>query len=454
LRKLLIPLLFLLPASLVLSSCGGSTSSQAKTSGLAYRAFISNSVGSGSGPAGIYIIDATRDVRALNVAPINAGGTPGMMVVTPNRAETLVYSGNNLSSSDNQFTVINNTSEAASGHFTLPGYTESFVVSPDSSTAYIAVPNAPVVGQSPGAIEILAVNSGAIGGEIDIPSVHFLSMSNVGEHFLAFSSNSDSVAIVTPSNLGTAFPLVSYVAGFDRPVQAFFSTDDTSAYVVNCGAECGGVQASVQQIDLTTNTAGPAIPVPAATVALLNGSTMYLAGTPYSGGNPSQPCTGQVTAATSCGLVTIFDLTTLSIVNSAPIIITDGYHNRIAMGASGQLFVGGRTCTEVIPVQPPPANAEIRGCLSIYNTLPTTTVGTNPPGGVLIPAETGEVTGLQSIANRQVVYVVQGATVQGGTLYIYDDTLDALEYNPNDPNNPGQIFGLVGNFYDVKTIDF
>ncbi len=72
----------------------------------------------------------------------------------------------------------------------------------------------------------------------------------------------------------------------------------------------------------------------------------------------------------------------------------------------------------------------------------------------MIPPETGDVTGLQPIANRQVVYVVQGAHVQGGTLYIYDDTIDALEYNPNDPNNRGQIFGLVGNFYDVKTIDF
>jgi hypothetical protein len=44
--------------------------------------------------------------------------------------------------------------------------------------------------------------------------------------------------------------------------------------------------------------------------------------------------------------------------------------------------------------------------------------------------------------------------VQGGLLNIYDTTIDALEYNPNDPNNPGEIFGLVGYFYDVKTVDF
>jgi hypothetical protein len=48
-----------------------------------------------------------------------------------------------------------------------------------------------------------------------------------------------------------------------------------------------------------------------------------------------------------------------------------------------------------------------------------------------------------------VVYVAQG-----GSLRIYDTTIDALEYNPNDSKNPGQISSLVGYFIDVKTIDF
>lgn len=472
LRKLLIPFC-LLPASLILLSCGGSTSgSSTKTSGLAYRAFLSNSVSSGSSGSGLYIVDATRDVRALGVPPIAAGSAPGMMVVTPNRANTLVYSGTNLVSPDNQFSIINNAAEANAAHLTLPGYTESFVVSPDSSMAYIAVPNAPVVNQSQGAIEIVAISAASLRGEIDIPSVHYLSIDNGGDRLLAFSSvlaqlgspclnqTPSFLFVVVPSNIGSVPCPVIPVPGFDQPVQAFFSPDDTTAYVVNCGAECGGKQASVQPFDLTTCSAttytcgapGVAVPVPAASVALLDGSTMYLAGTPYSGGSPSQPCTGQTTAATTCGLLTVLDLGTMS-TNASPIVITDGHHNRIAMGANGQLFVGARTCTEIIPAQPPPTGAEVRGCLSIYNTL-STMVGTNPPGGVLIPPETGDVTGIQPIANRQVVYVVQGASVQGGTLYIYDDTIDTLEYNPNDPNNRGQIFGLVGNFYDVKTIDF
>ncbi len=40
------------------------------------------------------------------------------------------------------------------------------------------------------------------------------------------------------------------------------------------------------------------------------------------------------------------------------------------------------------------------------------------------------------------------------SLSIYDATIDALENNPNDPNNPGQISNLIGQFVDVKTVDF
>jgi hypothetical protein len=135
-------------------------------------------------------------------------------------------------------------------------------------------------------------------------------------------------------------------------------------------------------------------------------------------------------------------------VTNSGIIITDGYHNKISLGPNGQLFIGASTCTEIVPPIPPPAGAETRGCLSIYNTL-TTTVGGTPPGAVAIPAENGDVTGIQPIGTRQVVYVVQG-----GSLYIYDATTDALLYNPSNPFNPGQINGLLGYFIDVKTVDF
>jgi len=493
LKRALILLLFLLPASLMWLSCGGSSSTFGTgTSGVAYRAFITNNVSAGTLSSGVYIVDAANDVRAA-ASPISAGNTPGMMVVTPNRTQTLVFSGDGTPSSDNQFTIINNAKESNAAHLALLGMTESFVVSPDSSTAYVAVPTAYVTGQpDSGVIEVISLSSGTMTAEIYCPQANtanlvcawpagvaagfnapytHLSMGNTGNRILAFSEPSDSdstadvVAVITPSSINTSNPVVTFVTGFDHPVWAYFNAGDTMAYVLNCGAECGGTQASIQTLDLTTNTAGPStvvctpggnppcvgtLDLPAGSVALVNGSTVYVAGTPV----PASPCTGQTTAATSCGLLTIVDLSTMSVTNTAPIIITDGYHDRIALGANGQLFIGSNTCTEIVPPIPPPPGAEVRGCLSIYNTL-TTAVGSAPAGGVVIPPANGDVTGLQPIAKRgdkmaqKVVYVVQG-----GSLRIYDATIDALEYNPNNSKNPGQISSLVGNFIDVKTVDF
>ncbi len=102
--------------------------------------------------------------------------------------------------------------------------------------------------------------------------------------------------MITPSQIGIG-NAVTYIGGpgiFDRPVAAFFSSDDSTAFVVNCGAECGGTQASVQQYNLVTTLLCASVPscVPgsnpanlapqsaAGSVALVNGSTMYLAGTP------------------------------------------------------------------------------------------------------------------------------------------------------------------------------
>jgi hypothetical protein len=406
---------------------------------LTYRAFLSNTVSSGSLSAGVYVIDASKDVNPGR-PPISAGNSPNMMVLTPNHALTVVFSGNGTQFADNLLTVISNAAESAVAHVTLPGHTDSIVISPDSSSAYIALPTAPVVGQAPGIVEAVALSTG-VSGQAEVPGVHYLAIDNLGDRLLGFSDNSDQVAVITPSQIGVG-PAVSYVGGFDRPVAAFFSSDNTTAYVLNCGAECGGTQASVQQFDLTTNALGAKVPVCspgpnsqcAGSEALVNGSTMYVAGTPpFVNGVPAQPCTGETTASTSCGLLNVIDLNSMSVTNTAPIIITDGYHDRVALGANGQLFIGARTCTEIVPTVPPPTGAETRGCLSIFNTQ---------TGAVVIPPENGDVTGIQPISKRPVVYVIQN-----GSLGIYDTTTAALQTNI-------QIINLVGQFYDVKTVDF
>ena len=449
-KKALFLLALILPAFLL--SCGSSSSSSAPQ--IASRAFVSQDVTAGAVSAGLLVIDADKDVRVAQAA-IPAGATPGMMVVTPNRVETLVFSpaGNNLA-------LITNSTEAPLTNITLPGFTESFVVSPDSQSAYVAVPNAPLTEQSPGIIEVVNPISGNVRAQVFCPpgnprlpvcvyspslpqgsnlQYHYLAIGNSGNRVLAFSDNSNSVAVITPANIGTSSPAITFVDGFDRPVAGFFNSNDSTAYILNCGARCGGAQASVQILDLTAAVpvSGASVAVPAATTAVVSGATMYVAGTPV----PASPCTGQSTAATTCGLLTLVDLTSMTVVNPSPIVITDGYHNRIAFGANGQLFIGAHSCTEIIPSVPPQHGEEIRGCLSIYNSL-TTAVGTVPAGGVVIPAANGDVTGIQPIARRGVVYLVQG-----GELQIYDASKDALL--PKEKQ-----IDISGEAVDVKTIDF
>lgn len=431
-RKSRILVSILLPVSLLFVSCSSSNNNNAGGggSGLKFRAFISQDVSAGSVGAGVQIIDAEKDRRGF-VAPISAGATPGPMVVTPNRAQTLVFS-----PSDNRLTLISNTGESVSGNVTLPGFTESIVVSPDSRTAYIAVPTAMVVGQPPGTIEVLNLNSG-ITGQIDLPGVRHLALGNSGNRLLAFSDNSDSVAIVS---FGTGNPTVTLLGGFDRPVNAFFSADDNTAYILNCGAECGGTQAGVQVLDLTLNALGTltaactpgASPICSGNTALVSGTTMYLAGMPFApDGTPfTQPCTGQTTAAASCGLLTVIDLNSMAITKSG-IVITDGLHNHMALGADGQLFIGARDCTEIFAVN---TGDEVRGCLSVYDTKDTVT------DTVKIPPANGDVTGIEPISTRHVVYLVQD-----GELQIYDTTTVALQDTQID---------ISGEVVDVKTVDF
>ena len=98
------------------------------------------------------------------------------------------------------------------------------------------------------------------------------------------------------------------------------------------------------------------------------------------------------------------------------------------MGANGQLFIGAHTCANIKI-----AGGEQRGCLSIANTA---------TGAIIAPPDNGDVTAIEPIPNRNVVYVCEG-----GALRIYDTTTDALQTNPEQPN-------VVGQAIDVKIVDF
>ena len=276
------------------------------------------------------------------------------------------------------------------------------------------------------------LTAGGIAATISVPGAQTVVSNSTGSQLLAFSNDSDAVTVVTPASLSTSTPATVSVPGFDRPVYGIFSSDGTEAYILNCGAQCMGTQASVQILNLTTSppTAGAAVPVDAATIGLISGSTLYVAGTPPT----NNPCTGESTAATTCGRLDIVDLNSMTVTNKY--VITDGYHDRIDMGYGGQLFIGSHTCTNVGNVNN--VTGEVRGCLSILNT-------TN--GHIVIPPDNGDVTGLQNFSSRQVEYVAEG-----GNLRVYYTVTDALLTNYYYITT-GTIV-LPGYITDVKSVDF
>lgn len=441
LKRCLLVLAVLVLTSVALISCGGSSKSSSssststpKPSGLKFRAVVSQDVQTAAAAPGLILIDALHDLRAA-VATIGTNFQPATMFLAADRKITVA-----VSIDQNKLEVLNNATEAISaiGITQLPGNTESVVISADDATAYAAVPNAPVpAGGSVGAIAIVNLTAAATPSILPVPGVHYLAESGDGSKILAFSDNSDAVTIVSPFNIVAgqknatcAANVCTTVAGFDRPVMGFFSSDNTQAWILNCGPECGGVQASVQSLDLVNNVAGPPTPIPGgATVGLIQNQTLYVAGTPAAG---SDTCTGgPTTAATTCGRLTIVNLSSLP--QATPIqpteVIPDGYHTHIDISGDGQLFIGSRNCTNIVPATP---GAEQRGCLAILNTN---------NGNLVIPPDNGDVTGMQPITNRTVFYLVEG-----GELRIYDTTTDKIFLL--------QSIDIFGNAVDVKLIDF
>jgi hypothetical protein len=420
--------------------CGGAPSTAASSSSrLTTRVVASQSVSSPTAFGGLLIIDGEIDTLVRG-GEISAGNSPGLMAISPDRATLLAF---NTAVNNWAVEIIATGKASQSGSIPLPGPTTSMVAL-DTGFGYAAVPSAPfAAGPSPGAVEVMNLPAGSLAATVSIPNAQTVASSPDGSQLLVFSADSDVVTIMAPLLVNSGNPVTTTVSGFDRPVNAVFNADGSTAYVLNCGAQCGGTQASVQILNLSTTppTLGALIPVNGATIGFLAGSTLYVAGT----GTPTGPlCTSipsaAPTAATYCGTLDLVNLTTLEdpyYNNPATeIAITDGYHDRIDMSVNGQLFIGSHGCTNIGNVYNP--QGEVRGCLSIFNT-------TNP--AVVIPPDNGDVTGLQSFTSREVEYVAEG-----GNLRVYDTLIDSL-IPPNNYIETGTII-ITGYIIDVKAIDF
>jgi len=446
LKRILASIFVLIVVSMTIISCGSSSSSTTTThkpSGIKFRAFISNPLNA-SGANGtltispvLNIVDVQKDQLSLKFFVPLAGSSiqPSLMALAPNGKYTAVYSpnGNTVAIVDNatEDIAIPSGSTIPLASIALPGFTESMFVSNFATAAYAAVPTAPIAGQPPGAVVVMNLQTGSRSAIIPVPSAHFIVPSPDGNHILVFSDNSDTVTVIATALVGTQIDPRTYISGFDRPVWGIF-TGNSSAYVLNCGAQCGGTAAGVAMLDLGSSTAVSTTPVSAATFGMVSGSTLYVAGTPPANPPGTNTCIGTPTAATSCGRLTAIDTGTMAVTGSA--IITDGLHSRMQMSQNGQLYIGSQSCTNInVP------GGEVRGCLSIFNTS---------TGSVVVPPNNGNVTGLQQIPSRNIVYVIQNAE-----LGIYDTLTNKLQVLPaNGLNNYGQI-DIVGQPFDVKFVD-
>jgi len=385
--------LFLALAALVLPflACGGSGNSSTTTSKLKNRAFITNTY-SGN----LQIVDTQNDKTALTAQTLSSTGQiiPGQPITIPVGSSVTLET----ESSDHAVTAvydpasailsfITNSSEVSASSVALTSATGLILFSNDTNSVYAPEPNLPVAGGRAGGVEVLSRTNSNISATYDIPRARYIALSPNGQYLLVFADNSDSLFLL---NLTASTVTPVEVPGFARPINAVFSSDSSTAYVLNCGPECGSSgPASVAQFNIASQTIMTTVPVGGASVGLLNGQTLYVAGSPVPPGTTS-----------TYDAVNVSNMTRIT-ANS--VAIGDGFHTTMALATNNKLYIGANTCSNTVT-----------GCLSVVD------VSTNTADAALPPR--GAVTSLLSVKNRNVIYAIEG-----GLLNIYDTRTDTLQ---------------------------
>ena len=398
--------LVLMVPVLLLAACGGTGTSNAPVSNLTHRAFISNQY---SGD--LQIVDTQDDMTSLTQETTNSSGqlvqgepvsisiatSVTFEVESPNTATTAVYE-----PSANAISFVTNSSESVAGTAALGSSTGMALFSPDSSTMYAPEPNLITSATYNGGVQVIDVSTAEITATYSVPGAKYIAISPNGTYLFVFPQNSDSLYLI---NLTASTITPVGIPGFARPINAFFSSDSTTAYVLNCGPECGSSgPASVMQFNIASQAITATVPVGGASVGLLNGTTLYVAGSPVPPGTTS-----------TYDAVNVSNMTRLT-PTSVP--IGDGFHTTMALATNQRLFIGAITC-----------NNTVTGCLSVVDVTSNTAEAPLPAGG-------GSITSLLAIANRNVVYAIEG-----GYLHIYDSATDAL--GPNQITFTGALYGIV-----------
>lgn len=431
-------------------------------SNLLQRVLVAYSNNGSSG--GLQILDGMRDLRnniqntipSFSISGFSAT-SPGSIINFPEQTRGYV-----LSNTDGSLTAINYSTEASAGtSATFGGYTASAGAAVDGSRFLGAAATA---GQ-------VVVSAGGGAYALNLPNVYRVAINQGNSVLLAMVRNSNTLyriirlpasptPVPPPGSIDCeplllpVYCVVPVPGTYDRPIQASFSLDGNSVYVLNCGAECGGTTTSVSvlqigalQVDniptvnpLSAGAPSPLaslpvanpIPVPGgATVGLSNGTSLYLSGQSLftlnaDGTLGSTPRADRLFT----GYLSVLDLGSYKVSN--PLSISDGTHTRMLFADDNTLWVGSSACST--------GERAARGlninCLtrvSLAGSTPSAQIIPNvtPGGSTTVPYPNtnqnlfyyGDLTGICWVQNFHKVY-----TAYGGQIHAFN-TADGSEIN-------------------------
>jgi hypothetical protein len=472
--------------AIVLAGCGSTTYFAGRTlppSGLTNRVLIAVQNPSAAATGALTFVDAFYDIRFSynqKVGGFSISGYSGQLPVTiqnmPEEQLGAVYG-----SGDGSLHVVNYQKEIDSGaQKGLAGLSSSVFITRNGG--YIVAAN-----QQATVLTVVDNTNGA-SYALGLPGVYRVSVNPGGSAAVAFVQNSNYGYYVrkltanetlsysggsstwpraamdcepqnapgwclfqmqSPDNMdstgnGYGAPLI-----FDRPVKAVFSSDGSTAYVLNCGAECGGSTSSITAVPVspmifladqhsgnlptnaalhancatTPNASSCTLAIPGGSSnALLSTTTMYVVGQqPQSDGLFSGNLTLVNLAANSTGTMSA----------GSPISISDGApgaRSRMQMADDNTLWIGMTKCNngERFKLGQP------YGCLTMFNTSNNTVTMLEP--------YLGDLDGIAAVVGLHKVYVAQG-----GQVYIYHTT-DGSSIN-------NQYVTVTGTASDVAFMD-
>lgn len=419
----------------------------------------------------LQFVDAYYDIRsgyAGTPASFSISGYSGALPITiqnmPEQQIGAVYG-----SGDGSFTIISyakeNTSSTQTG---LNGPSSSIFVTRNQNYTFAASQQA----------HVLTVLDHTTGGSIplNLPGVYRVSVNPGGSVALAFVQNSNYLyypikltnaqtlnfsggastwpkAAVdcepmnaptwclfqaqSPDNKDATGTYYGAPLTFDRPIKAVFSADGGTAYVLNCGPECGGSNASITSLPIgpmifllgqqsgtlptTAQLASSNLLIPGgASNALLDTSTMYVVG------QQPQQIQGQMLFTGNLTVVNLSSFTagkSISISDGEP-----GATSRMIEADDNTLWIAMSKCNLGVRA----ATGQPYGCLTMFNTSTNSVT--------LIEPYIGDATGVASVTGLHKIY-----TAEGGQVYIFS-TVDGSSIN-------NQFVTVTGTAYDVAYMD-